>query len=971
MSSEDEVVTLQRYIRGYNSIVLHNQRKNQNWKRTHLAQELLQTESTYREALEMIVEVYQKPLVEFSNSSDPFVTMNDIRGIFSSVEVIMGVTQVVHSELKDVVSSWSSCSLIGPIFLRLKNVFRWYQSYCSNYTQVHNRLKLLKANVPKFKEFIDKSEKDPRCKGEDLESSLIRVVQRIPQYNMLLGDMFKNTWKEHPDYTNLQQAVLEMHLTGQIVNEFIREFESISMVSDLGLRLEGFQGLAVPARRHIYNFSVNQVSDTDGTIVPRHIFLFNDLLILASLLKETKVNVQPNTPQKKNLSKSQNNNTNAIAQTPSSSSSSPVLHSQQQRYECQLFTYLLNYKGKPNLELIDVNGQNFKLRIKTTVVCLSVKKRIDIETFTTKLQNALQLAIETFDRDSNTGPSRKIKGLSNNLNIPMPGGVQSTSPRKSNKKQPSINALPPALSSGSLVSVNNILNDGFDEEGKKLAQSIIFQTEIKSYIEKSEGLINTTLEDSFFWAAPVDIHDRSSKHKLQFSTHSNNNNNDNKQIIHKLVSATLVIGTYRVYLVNGSKNNVIFDKHIFELVGIQSKNYSEFQITFEPGDLVSGISQKSEEIINNLRQMYHMHFPGNTSSLHVQVFPDTRLKKLIEYTPLEMESTCQGFVYTYKCLCNYFKNDPRRDIIWDIHHIFAKQRIDALDLRRFQLPLQLDDIRNIYYSTLYSPQFTSIIVNIQPTKDYFNFLVNVIRKSKFIKKLIICSVDISRENIILLSNSIKENKELPLTSIDLSNTFIDEKGAAALGQSLKNLKDLEVLILDNSAIKYAPNDYLHSISSNHEKQLVTLSLAGTTLNAQSIDLLCEILKHNKVGNSLSTLNLSGVKVHKADVMKLFTTLNQDCLYSITHLDLSGFPLAPTPNSFYSLAVFLSCSYVIKHLNISDTNMSGKQFIEILKKLEGNNSLSGVVIEAAVCHDSFIIITTTYTNNHQPSLTLNQ
>lgn len=38
----------------------------------------------------------------------------------------------------------------------------------------------------------EKCERDPRC-GEDIESSLIRAVQRIPQYNMLLEAFMKAT----------------------------------------------------------------------------------------------------------------------------------------------------------------------------------------------------------------------------------------------------------------------------------------------------------------------------------------------------------------------------------------------------------------------------------------------------------------------------------------------------------------------------------------------------------------------------------------------------------------------------------------------------------------------------------------------------------------------------------------------------------------------------------------------------------
>jgi hypothetical protein len=51
-----------------------------------------------------------------------------------------------------------------------------------------------------------KCKEHPEGKSLDLASFLIMPVQRIPRYNLLLTDMMRNTWVDHPDYASLKKV---------------------------------------------------------------------------------------------------------------------------------------------------------------------------------------------------------------------------------------------------------------------------------------------------------------------------------------------------------------------------------------------------------------------------------------------------------------------------------------------------------------------------------------------------------------------------------------------------------------------------------------------------------------------------------------------------------------------------------------------------------------------------------------------
>jgi len=61
-------------------------------------------------------------------------------------------------------------------------------------------LKNLKENNSKFKQFLLSIKKNTQYNNLDLEDYLIKPVQRLPKYVLLLKLLLKKTPTDHPDY---------------------------------------------------------------------------------------------------------------------------------------------------------------------------------------------------------------------------------------------------------------------------------------------------------------------------------------------------------------------------------------------------------------------------------------------------------------------------------------------------------------------------------------------------------------------------------------------------------------------------------------------------------------------------------------------------------------------------------------------------------------------------------------------------
>ena len=75
---------------------------------------------------------------------------------------------------------------IGACFTLLADYFKMYKVYCSNQSTSLTTVDTQTKKNPQFKKNLDICHSDPRCKGLFLQSFLIKPIQRVCKYPLLL-----------------------------------------------------------------------------------------------------------------------------------------------------------------------------------------------------------------------------------------------------------------------------------------------------------------------------------------------------------------------------------------------------------------------------------------------------------------------------------------------------------------------------------------------------------------------------------------------------------------------------------------------------------------------------------------------------------------------------------------------------------------------------------------------------------------
>ncbi|XP_010895870.2 dynamin-binding protein isoform X2 [Esox lucius] len=186
-------------------------------KRSKVIEELLQTEKDYIKDLQMCVKEIIQPLQRKQ------VQNVDFDGLFGNISSVIDLSRRLLKSLQDTDS-------IGKVFLDFKTELEEvYKIYCQNHDDSISLLEMYEKDEGIQKHVLDCLEKLRAVYREwgktnyiNLGSFLIKPVQRVMRYPLLLMELLSATPESHHDRPLLSQALLSIKEINVNINEYKR-----------------------------------------------------------------------------------------------------------------------------------------------------------------------------------------------------------------------------------------------------------------------------------------------------------------------------------------------------------------------------------------------------------------------------------------------------------------------------------------------------------------------------------------------------------------------------------------------------------------------------------------------------------------------------------------------------------------------------------------------------------------------------
>ncbi|KAM5163825.1 intersectin-2 isoform 1-T2 [Mantella aurantiaca] len=259
-------------------------------KRQGYIHELIQTEERYMDDLQLVIEVFQKPMADSGQLSE-----SEMGLIFVNwKELIMSNTKLLKAlrVRKKTGGEKMPVQMIGDILATELSHMQAYIRFCSCQLNGASLLQFKTDEEAEFKDFLKRLATDPRCKGMPLSSFLLKPMQRITRYPLIIKNILENTQESHPDHGNLKFALERAEELCSQVNEGVREKENSDKLEwiQTHVQCEGlteqivFNSLTncLGPRKILHSGKVYKTKSNKEL----YGFLFNDFLLLTYMVKQ-------------------------------------------------------------------------------------------------------------------------------------------------------------------------------------------------------------------------------------------------------------------------------------------------------------------------------------------------------------------------------------------------------------------------------------------------------------------------------------------------------------------------------------------------------------------------------------------------------------------------------------------------------------------------------------------------------------
>ncbi|XP_014733801.1 PREDICTED: rho guanine nucleotide exchange factor 38 [Sturnus vulgaris] len=194
-------------------------------RRAKIIVELMQTEKDYISDLDLCIKEVIQPL------RNKQIARFDVDGLFSNIELVHQLSAKLLSLLEEATTDVDPpMQIIGEVFLQIKGPLEdTYKIYCYHHDDAHTMLEYyekdeeLKQHLGDCVQSLKKRyEEEGKPNLMDLGSLLIKPVQRLMKYPLLLHKLLNSTPASHPDYEALQDALFAMKNINVNINELKR-----------------------------------------------------------------------------------------------------------------------------------------------------------------------------------------------------------------------------------------------------------------------------------------------------------------------------------------------------------------------------------------------------------------------------------------------------------------------------------------------------------------------------------------------------------------------------------------------------------------------------------------------------------------------------------------------------------------------------------------------------------------------------
>ncbi|KFU85476.1 FYVE, RhoGEF and PH domain-containing protein 6, partial [Chaetura pelagica] len=244
----------------------------------HIAKEIMSSEKVFVDVLKLLHIDFRDAVAHASRQlGKPVIEDRILNQILYYLPQLYELNRDLLRELEERLSHWLEHQRIADIFVKKGPYLKMYSTYIKEFDK---NVALLDEQCKKnagFASVVKDFEMSPRCANLALKHYLLKPVQRIPQYRLLLTDYLKNLLEESADYRDTQDALAVVIEVANHANDIMKQGDNFQKLMQIQYSLNGHHEIVQPGRVFLKEGTLMKLSRK--VMQPRMFFLFNDALL--------------------------------------------------------------------------------------------------------------------------------------------------------------------------------------------------------------------------------------------------------------------------------------------------------------------------------------------------------------------------------------------------------------------------------------------------------------------------------------------------------------------------------------------------------------------------------------------------------------------------------------------------------------------------------------------------------------------
>ncbi|XP_051745997.1 FYVE, RhoGEF and PH domain-containing protein 6 isoform X2 [Ctenopharyngodon idella] len=247
-------------------------------KVVHIAMEIMSSEKVFVDVLKLLHIDFRDAVAKATRASGkPLVEEKVLNQILYYLPQLYELNKDLLKELEERVAHWSDHQRLADIFVQKGPYLKMYSTYIREFDRNVALLDEQCRKNPPFASVVRQFETSPRCASLALKHYLLKPVQRIPQYQLLLTDYLKNLPEDSSDYKDTQTALSVVKEVANHANDIMKQGDNFQKLMQVQYSLNGHHEIVQPGRVFLKEGTLMKLSRK--IMQPRMFFLFNDILL--------------------------------------------------------------------------------------------------------------------------------------------------------------------------------------------------------------------------------------------------------------------------------------------------------------------------------------------------------------------------------------------------------------------------------------------------------------------------------------------------------------------------------------------------------------------------------------------------------------------------------------------------------------------------------------------------------------------